>query len=343
MKQRLLQEILTFAVHNNASDVHFSSNQQPHVRINGVIKKVDIPEIQHELLYEELMTLLSVEQRHNFQKFHEIDFAFSIEGLARFRVNIFEHYDGIAGAFRIFPPKIRSLDELYMPAVLKEMIRRRKGIILVAGPAGSGKSTTLAALIHEINLTRQEHIITIEDPVEYIHQPVKSIIHQREIGIHTRDYSRALINALREDPDVILIGEMRDRETIEYALRAAETGQLILSTIHTNTSAECVDRIVSVFPPEQHQQVRILLASTLVGVISQRLVPLAFKNDRIALLEILIATPAVQNLIREGKSYQIPSAIQTGAEFGMRTFQSSLNKLIQNNLVSPRVKLSDFV
>lgn len=343
MKSELLTEILEFAVANNASDVHFSSNRQPIVRVLGDIKKVDIDPIPHEVLVENLMRILNEEQRRRFSDYREVDLAISIENLARFRVNIYEHYNGIAGAFRIFPRKIRSLDDLMLPQILKELISSKKGIILVTGPAGSGKSTTLAAMLHEINSQRREHIITIEDPVEYLHEPLQSMVHQREIGVHTRSYASALINALREDPDIILVGEMRDRETIEYALRAAETGQLILSTLHTNTAAESIDRIIDVFPAEQHQQVRVILSHTIVGVVSQRLIPMAFKSDRIALMEILVATPAIKNLIREGKSYQIPSAIQTGMEFGMQTFERAFEKLRQNNLISPQSKLSNFV
>lgn len=343
MKSDIIRDILDFAVQNNASDVHFSSNAQPVLRIMGEIKKVDIDPLPHNVLYEHLMMLLNEEQRRRFKENHEVDLAITVENLARFRINIFEHVDGIAGAFRIFPPRIRSLDELNMPLVLKKLIQHKKGIILVTGPAGSGKSTTLAAMLHEINISRREHIITIEDPIEYLHTPQESVIHQREIGLHTRSFATALINALREDPDIILVGEMRDRETIEYALRAAETGQLVLSTLHTNTAAESIDRVVDVFPAEQHQQIRVILANTLVGIVSQRLLPMAFKKDRIALMEVLVATPAVRNLIREGKSYQIPSAIQTGVEFGMQTFERAFERLRQNNLISPQLKLSNFV
>lgn len=343
MKQNLITEILNFAVHNNASDVHFSSGKQPLIRIMGEFKKVDIPPVDHELLSDALMNLLNEDQRRRFREAHEVDLAFSLPEVARFRVNIFEHFNGIAGAFRIFPPTIRSLEDLLMPPVFKEIIKRKKGLILVTGPAGSGKSTTLAAMIHEINLSRREHIITIEDPIEYIHQPIQSLIHQREVGVHTKGFSSALINSLREDPDVILVGEMREINTISHALQAAETGQLVLSTLHTNSASEAIDRIVDVFPAEQHQQIRVLLANTLVAIISQRLVPMAFKNDRIALLEILIATQAVQNLIREGKSYQIPSAIQTGADLGMQTFEKAFDKLRKNNLISPQLKLTDFI
>jgi len=343
MKQDIITEILHFAVQNNSSDVHFSSGKQPLIRIMGQFKKVDIPPLDHELLFESLMNLLNEDQRRCFRETHEVDLAFSLPDVARFRVNIFEHFNGIAGAFRIFPPTIRSLEDLLMPPILKEIIKRKKGLILVTGPAGSGKSTTLAAMIHEINLSRREHIITIEDPIEYIHQSIQSLIHQREVGVHTKGFSSALINSLREDPDVILVGEMREINTISHALQAAETGQLVLSTLHTNSASEAIDRIVDVFPAEQHQQIRVLLANTLVAIISQRLLPMAFKNDRIALLEILIATPAVQNLIREGKSYQIPSTIQTGVDVGMQTFEKAFDKLRKNNLISPQLKLTDFI
>ncbi len=343
MKNSIILDILEFAVRNNASDVHFSSNKQPMLRIMGQFKKVDMEPIAHEELYEGLTELMDEEQRRKFRDEHETDLALSLDGLGRFRINAFAHFGGVAGAFRIFPDNIRSLEDLKMPAVLKQMVKRKKGLILVTGPAGSGKSTTLAAMIHEINMTRREHVITIEDPVEYIHDPVNALIHQREVRIHTQSYAKALLNALREDPDVILVGEMRDADTIMHALQAAETGQLVLSTLHTNSASESIDRVVDVFPAENHSQIRTILANTLIGVVSQRLVPMAFKNDRIVLAEILLATPAVQNLIREGKTYQIPSAIQTGMDYGMQTFEKSFEKLRQNNIISPKMKLSDIV
>jgi twitching motility protein PilT len=343
MKQKVLKEILEFAVANNASDVHFSSKKQPMLRIKGEFKKVDIPPLEDGFLREELMGLLNEEQRRQFNLQHEMDLAFSMEDIGRFRVNIYEHLHGIAGAFRIFPETIRSLEDLMLPVACRNLINIRKGLILVTGPTGSGKSTTLAAMVHDINMKRREHIITIEDPVEYIHKPVQGLIHQRELGFHTNSFANALKNCLREDPDVILVGEMRDIDTITLALHAAETGHLVLSTLHTNTAAESVDRIVDVFPAEKQQQIRVTLANTLAGIIAQRLVPMAFKNDRIALVEILVATSAVRNLIREGKSYQIHSAIQTGADVGMQTFERSFDKLRKNNLISPQLKLTDLV
>jgi len=343
MTKNIIREILKFAVTQNASDVHFSSGKQPMLRIKGEFKKVDMPPIQNEILREELMRFLNDDQRRSFNEFHEVDLAHSIENTARFRINIYEHNTGIAGAFRIFPEDIRSIDELILPKVVKNFTEHRKGLVLVTGPTGSGKSTTLAAMIHEINITRRNHIITIEDPIEYIHQSKNCLIHQREIDSHTHSFESALRHCLREDPDVILVGEMRDIQTITLALHAAETGHLVLSTLHTNTASDSVDRIVDVFPAERQQQIRVMLANTLVGILAQRLVPMAFKNDRVALLEILVVNAAVQNLIREGKSYQIPTAIQTGADIGMQTFARSFDKLQKNNLISPTLKLSDFV
>lgn len=343
MEATIIKDILLFGAENKASDVHFSSNQPPILRIMGELKKADIPPIPHDFLFDQLMGFLNDAQKKRFHEFHEIDLALSLEGIARFRVNFYEHFGGIAGAFRIFPNSIRSLDDLLMPPVLKKMVAQKKGLILVTGPAGSGKSTTLAAMIHEINSKKRQHIVTIEDPVEYIHESAESLVHQREVGINTSNYSKALVNALREDPDIILVGEMRDLETMTYALRAAETGQLVFSTLHTNSAAESVDRIVNVFPAEQHQQVRVLLANTLVGIISQRLLPMAFAQDRIALMEILLGTPAVKNLIREGKSYQLTSAIQTGSDLGMQTFERAFDKMKKNNQISPKLLLSDYV
>ncbi len=343
MRDGLVKKILVFGTHNNASDIHFSSNQQPLLRIMGEFKKVDGPVLDHTSLYQELIALMNAEQQRIFREDHEVDFALSLQDTARLRVNVYEHYDGIACAVRILPNAVRSLDDLMMPPVIKRLVKLRKGLILVTGPAGSGKSTTLAAMIHEVNANRRSHIITLEDPVEYIHRPLQSLVHQREIGLHTHSYSRALINALREDPDVVLVGEMRDLETITHALQAAETGQLVLSTLHTNSATETLDRIIDVFPAEQHQQIRVLLANVLAGIVAQRLVPMAYKQERIAMQEILVVTPAIQNLIREGKAYQIPSLLQTGAEYGMQTFQKAYEKLQQNNLISPQMKIVELV
>lgn len=343
MAGTILKEILQFAIKSNASDVHFSSGMPPVLRIMGNIKRVDMPPLDQETLSGELMQLLDEKQKQFYHQRNDIDLAITMPDIGRLRLNIFNHFYGIGAAFRLFPPRIRTLDELHLPGVLKQIIRQKKGLVLVTGPAGSGKSTTLASMIHEINISRREHIITLEDPIEYLHTPLESIIHQRDIGIHSSDFASALRSTLREDPDIILVGEMRDVNTILNALQAAETGQLVLSTLHTNSAPEAIDRIINFFPAEQQQQIRGIVASTLVAVISQRLLPMATKRDRIALMEILIATKAVTNLIREGKTHQIESVIQLGADNGMQTFEKSFADLKQNALISKELKLSDFV
>lgn len=337
-----LTEILDFAVKNAASDIHISSQNSPCLRIQGYLKRMDIEPIQTDDLLLELKKIMKDHQWEIFQKEWEIDYAFTIDNLARFRVNVFRHMNGVSVAFRVIPFAIRSLEDLYMPQALSNLTRKKKGLILCTGPTGSGKSTTLAGLIDQINLEQQVHIITIEDPIEYIHTSKKALIHQRELGTHTKTFANALRNALREDPDVILVGEMRDHETISLALKAAETGHLVLSTLHTNNSSETVDRIVDVFPTEQQQQIRIMLANTIVGVVGQRLVPMHNKTDRIAVIELMLGTRAIKNLIREGKSYQILSALQTGAKEGMQTFEKSLEYLINHNMI-PAVNASEVI
>ncbi|NOX88121.1 MAG: type IV pilus twitching motility protein PilT [Calditrichaeota bacterium] len=343
MPQTRFEQILRFAVKQNASDIHFSSGMPPIVRLVGELKRVDLPVIKKEELQSFIYPYLRKEQIQQLELKQEVDLSISLEGVSRFRVNVYKHLRGLSASFRVIPNHIRTLDELMMPPVLKEVIRHRKGLILVTGPTGSGKSTTLAAMIDEINRTRREHIITIEDPIEYVHEPKQSLIHQRQINVHTSDFASALRSALREDPDVILVGEMRDLETITNALHAAETGHLVFSTLHTNSAGETIDRIINVFPSEQQQQIRIILAGALIAVIAQRLIKQAHRADRIALMEVLVGTPAVRNLIREGKTHQIESVIQTGSEFGMRTFQKSLDELRQRNLIPPDMIRVDFV
>lgn len=339
----LFEETLKFAVKNKASDVHFSTGLPPILRIVGELKKIDTNVIQMDQLQNYVMSKLTAKQQELLATNEEIDFAINMPGVSRFRVNVYKHMNGLSAAFRLIPQQIRTLEELRMPPVLKEFVRHKKGLILLTGPTGSGKSTTLAAMINEINYTRREHILTIEDPIEYIHEPQLSVIHQREVGPHTENFAKALRSCLREDPDVILVGEMRDLETITNALHAAETGHLVLSTLHTNSAAETVNRIINVFPAEQQQQIRTVVASSLVAVIAQRLLPMSMAKDRIALLEILSATDAVRNLIREGKTHQLDSVIQTGTDHGMRTFQKSLNDLLHNNLISPELASAELL
>jgi len=339
----IFSQTLRFAAENNASDVHFSSGMPPILRVIGELKRVDTAPVQKEALQDFLLPFLNLHQKKQLDQNREVDFALNMPGVSRFRVNIYRHLNGLSAAFRLIPNLIRTLDELRMPPVMKEFVKHKKGLILLTGPTGSGKSTTLAAMINEINYTRREHIITIEDPIEYIHEPQQSLIHQREVGAHTVDFATALRSCLREDPDVILVGEMRDLETITNALRAAETGHLVFSTLHTNSAAETVDRIINVFPAEQQQQVRTIVAASLVAVIAQRLVKMSMKNDRLAVMEILAASDAVRNLIREGKTYQLNSVIQTGSDYGMRTFKKSIDELRQNNLISPDMVSVDFL
>lgn len=343
MNDEMIKEILKFAVQHHASDVHLSSGMPPIIRILGEIKKVEMEKLDVVVLKEQLMFLLSDQQKKHFNEFNEIDLAVNVPEIARFRVNIFQQFRGISAAFRIIYHKIRTIEELLFPAIVKSIVKNKKGLILVAGPTGSGKSTTLASMINDINLTRREHIISIEDPIEYVYESKSSLIHQREVGVNTGSFASALRSALREDPDVILVGEMRDLETITYALRAAETGHLVFSTLHTNSAAETIDRIISAFPAKEKIQIQNIFANTLIAVLSQRLAPMATKHDRIAIMEILIATKAVKNLIREGKSHQIESAIQTGHEFGMQSFEKSFEMLQHNNLISPQLQLRDYV
>ncbi len=339
----IFTETLKLAIKNGASDVHFSSSMPPVLRILGQLRQVDVPALENADLTKLFYSMLNDRQKKYFSEHNEIDFAVDLKGLSRFRINFFQHMKGISGAFRIVSSDIRTIQQLRLPVIIEKVLEKKKGLILVTGPTGSGKSTSLAAMINDVNINSRDHIITIEDPIEYIHKPAKSLIHQREIGVHTDNFPAALRSALREDPDVILVGEMRDTVTIENALRAAETGHLVFSTLHTNSAAETIDRIVNVFPAENQQQVKQLLASTLVAVISQRLVPKASADDRVALMEIMINTDAVKNLIREGKSHQIDSAIQTGVEHGMQSFERSLADLKQNNIVSPQLELHEFV
>jgi len=333
----IFTETLKFAAQNNASDVHFSSGSQPILRIIGQLKRVDTEPVTEEKLLEYLNQYLNDEQRTKLKSNLEVDLAVHMDGVSRFRVNVYKNLNGLSAAFRLIPTQIRSLEELRMPPVMKEIMKNKKGLVLLTGPTGSGKSTTLAGMINEVNHTRREHIITIEDPIEYIHEPKQSMIHQREVGGNTPDFATALRACLRQDPDVILVGEMRDLETVTNALQAAETGHLVLSTLHTNSAAETVDRIINIFPPNQQQQIRTVLAASIVAVIAQRLVKMAMKNDRIAVLEILATSDAVRNLVREGKTYQLNSVIQTGSDYGMQTFEKSLSDLRQNNLISPDV------
>jgi twitching motility protein PilT len=328
-------------VQRNASDLHLCVGVPPVLRIDGQLYRTNFqpatPKQTQRLIYE----ILTDEQIQRFENTLELDFSYSLQDIARFRVNVYKERGSIAAAFRLIPRRVPTVREMELPVILEEIVTRPRGLILVTGPTGHGKSTTLAAMINHLNTTKSLHIITIEDPIEYLHQHNKCIINQRELGEDTKSFPAALRSALREDPDVILVGEMRDPETIAIAITAAETGHLVLSTLHTNSAAETIDRIIDVFPPNQQPQIRVQLSMNLVAVISQQLLsraPGAPRNPlgggRIAAVEIMIANPAIRNLIREGKTHQIPSMIQTGAAEGMQTMDQALRDLYVRGLIT---------
>lgn len=329
-----INSLLEMAVNNNASDLHLTAGVPPVMRIYGklVFSKMDTltPESTKILAGE----VLNQEQKTVLEQEGQIDLSLSLAHIGRFRVNVFKQRGSIGLAIRLIPYQIPSLDELNLPTIIQTLAGKESGFILVTGPAGSGKSTTLASMIDIINSERSCHIITLEDPIEFLHKHKKSIVNQREIETDSKSFSAALRAALRQDPDVILVGEMRDLETISTAITAAETGHLVLSTLHTNGAPQTVDRIIDVFPPHQQQQVRIQLANTLLGVVSQRLIPRADKQGLVPAVEVMISTPAIKNLIREGKTHQIYSSIQTGSKYGMQTMENSVYELYDRGLIS---------
>ncbi|MER3500091.1 MAG: type IV pili twitching motility protein PilT [Candidatus Fervidibacterota bacterium] len=336
-----IDDLLKEVVRRNASDLHLCVGVPPVLRIDGQLYRMNFqpatPKQTQRLIYE----ILTDEQIQRFENNLELDFSYSLQDTARFRVNVYKERGCIAAAFRLIPRRIPTIRELELPTILEEIVMRPRGLVLVTGPTGHGKSTTLAAMINHLNNTKSLHIITIEDPIEYLHPHRKCIINQRELGEDTKSFPNALRAALREDPDVILVGEMRDPETIAIAITAAETGHLVLSTLHTNSAAETIDRIIDVFPPNQQPQIRVQLSMNLVAVISQQLLPRApgaprnpFGGGRIAAVEIMIANPAIRNLIREGKTYQIPSIIQTSAAEGMQTMDQALRDLYVRGLIT---------
>ncbi|NMM65602.1 type IV pilus twitching motility protein PilT [Clostridium sp. P21] len=334
-----LKELLEITIKENASDLHLTVGVPPTIRINGELSSINSEKLQPSDTENYSREILN-ESYDEYDKNGEADTSFSISGLGRFRVNLFKQRGSCSLAIRVVGLKIPTISDLNFPSVIKEITTNKRGLVLVTGPTGSGKSTTLAAMINEINCTRASHIITLEDPIEYLHKHNKSIINQREIGKDSLSYHNALKAVLREDPDVILVGEMRDLETISVALTAAETGHLVLSTLHTIGAAKTIDRIVDVFPPYQQQQVKTQLAAVIKGIISQQLLPKVDGNGRIAALEIMIATAAIQNMIREGKTHQIESSMQTGAKYGMKTMDMSLAELYKKGMVSYECALS---
>ncbi|MBU1035748.1 MAG: type IV pilus twitching motility protein PilT [bacterium] len=329
-----IRELLTITKERDASDLHLTVGIPPIIRINGKLKKLNLPELTLQDVHEMIYSIITDQQKSNFEQFHELDFSFELENGARFRTNIFRTRRGEAAAFRLIPEKIKSLTGLNLPEEISIFTKKTKGFVLVTGPAGSGKTTTLATLIDIINRERYEHIITIEDPIEFIHTHKNCIIDQREVGTHTNSFAGALRSALREDPDVILVGEMRDLETISMAVTAAETGHLVFSTLHTNSAAETVERIINVFPPHQQSQIRMQVAESLVGIIAQTLIPTIDEGGRVPAIELMIATTAIRNIIREEKIHQMPATIQMGRKDGMLSLDQSLKNLLIDGKIS---------
>ncbi|HEZ1786146.1 TPA: type IV pilus twitching motility protein PilT [Neisseria meningitidis] len=332
-----ITDLLAFGAKNKASDLHLSSGISPMIRVHGDMRRINLPEMSAEEVGNMVTSVMNDHQRKIYQQNLEVDFSFELPNVARFRVNAFNIGRGPAAVFRTIPSTVLSLEELKAPSIFQKIAESPRGMVLVTGPTGSGKSTTLAAMINYINETQPAHILTIEDPIEFVHQSKKSLINQRELHQHTLSFANALRSALREDPDVILVGEMRDPETIGLALTAAETGHLVFGTLHTTGAAKTVDRIVDVFPAGEKEMVRSMLSESLTAVISQNLLKTHDGNGRVASHEILIANPAVRNLIRENKITQINSVLQTGQASGMQTMDQSLQSLVRRGLIAPEV------
>lgn len=332
-----ITDLLAFGAKNKASDLHLSSGISPMIRVHGDMRRINLPEMSAEEVGNMVTSVMNDHQRKIYQQNLEVDFSFELPNVARFRVNAFNIGRGPAAVFRTIPSTVLSLEELKAPSIFQKIAESPRGMVLVTGPTGSGKSTTLAAMINYINETQPAHILTIEDPIEFVHQSKKSLINQRELHQHTLSFANALRSALREDPDVILVGEMRDPETIGLALTAAETGHLVFGTLHTTGAAKTVDRIVDVFPAGEKEMVRSMLSESLTAVISQNLLKTHDGNGRVASHEILIANPAVRNLIRENKITQINSVLQTGQASGMQTMDQSLQSLVRQGLIAPEV------
>lgn len=332
-------ELLAFGEKNGSSDLHLSAGVPPMIRVDGDMRKINVPVLDHTEVHDMVYDIMNDKQRKDFEEFWECDFSFEIPGLARFRVNAFNQNRGAGAVFRTIPSVILSLEELGAPKIFEELSDIPRGVVLVTGPTGSGKSTTLAAMVDHKNNNEYGHILTVEDPIEFVHVSKKCLINQREVHRDTLGFNEALRSALREDPDTILVGEMRDLETIRLALSAAETGHLVFGTLHTSSAAKTIDRVVDVFPAAEKDMIRAMLSESLKAVISQTLLK---KNGggRVAAHEIMIGTPAIRNLIRENKIAQMYSAIQTGQQFGMKTLDQDLTELVKKNIVSRQEALS---
>jgi twitching motility protein PilT len=328
-----IAQLLAFTVKNGASDLHLSAGLPPMIRVDGDVRRINVDPMNHELVHGMVYDIMNDKQRKAYEEYFETDFSFEIPGLARFRVNAFNHNRGSGAVFRTIPSKILTLEELKAPRIFEEISDTPRGIVLVTGPTGSGKSTTLAGMVNYVNENHYGHVLTIEDPIEFVHESKKCLINQREVHRDTLGFSEALRSALREDPDVILVGEMRDLETIRLALSAAETGHLVFGTLHTSSAAKTIDRIVDVFPAAEKEMVRSMLSESLRAVISQTLLK-KIGGGRVAAHEIMLGTPAIRNLIRENKIAQMYSAIQTGQSLGMQTLDQNLQELLNKGLIS---------
>jgi twitching motility protein PilT len=329
-----IDELFKIMVEQKASDLHITSGAPPYLRLHGNMVPLNYRELSNQDVQGLIFEILTEKQKKIFVEKWELDCAYAIPGLGRFRVNVFMQRKGLGGVFRVIPEKILTPQELNLPQSIMDLIDVDRGLILVTGPTGSGKSTTLAALIHHINMTREAHILTVEDPVEFVHQNIKALVNQREVGSHTKTFGNALKAALREDPDIMLVGELRDLETISLALTAAETGHLVFGTLHTNSAAKTIDRIIDVFPSGQQQQIRTMLSESLRGVVAQTLFSRADGQGRVAAYEILRNTKAIANLIRENKIHQIASMMQTGHSSGMVLFEKYIDELVRTGKVS---------
>jgi twitching motility protein PilT len=329
-----ITELLAFGVKNKASDLHLSAGLPPMIRVHGDVRRINLPPMEHKDVHAMVYDIMNDSQRKIYEETLECDFSFEVPNLARFRINAFNQHRGAGAVFRTIPSKVLTLEELNCPKIFKDISEYPRGIVLVTGPTGSGKSTTLAAMINHVNETEYGHILTVEDPIEFVHESKKCLINQREVGPHTLSFANALKSALREDPDIILVGEMRDLETIRLALTAAETGHLVFGTLHTSSAAKTVDRIIDVFPAAEKEMVRAMLSESLRAVISQTLCKTKDGSGRVAAHEIMIGTPAIRNLIREAKIAQMYSSIQTGAQLGMQTLDQNLQDLVKRNVIS---------
>jgi twitching motility protein PilT len=329
-----IAELLAFTVKNKASDLHLSSGLPPMIRVHGDVRRINVPALEHAEVHGMVYDIMNDSQRKHYEENLECDFSFELPNLARFRVNAFVQQRGAGAVMRTIPSKVLTLEQLNTPKIFTEIASRPRGLVLVTGPTGSGKSTTLAAMINFINENEFGHILTVEDPIEFVHESKKCLINQREVGPHTHSFSNALRSALREDPDIILVGEMRDLETIRLAMTAAETGHLVFGTLHTSSAAKTIDRIIDVFPAAEKEMIRAMLSESLQAVISQTLMKTKDGQGRVAAHEIMVGTPAIRNLIREAKVAQMYSAIQMGQALGMQTLDQCLQDLVKRNIVA---------